>query len=251
MPNEAILLHASLSPDWFVRVAELLAGYRVLRPHRAGYGRSADLTDGATVAAHARHCAEILRAARVTRAHVVGHSSGGCVALQFAATYPDLVGSVVLLETARLQASDEPDNPAQRSAITAGRAGEYEKGFDLFLTALAGPGYREVILRELGEQGLREAIATSRYFFQTEVPALAAWEFGFADARQITAPVLLVEGAESKRIAPAYLHRNAELARHLPNAQRLTLPGVGHAMPLEDPALIVRTVRDVLARHQR
>lgn len=52
-----LLLHGSLSADWFTPVAKLLVKhqYRVLHPHRAGYGHSTDLTGDLDVSAHAAH----------------------------------------------------------------------------------------------------------------------------------------------------------------------------------------------------
>ncbi|HTU72610.1 MAG TPA: hypothetical protein VMG38_03745 [Trebonia sp.] len=58
-----LLLHGSFSPDWLAPAGRRLAGdgYRVLRPHRAGYGQSEDLTDdGASVAAHAEHAVQVM-----------------------------------------------------------------------------------------------------------------------------------------------------------------------------------------------
>jgi pimeloyl-ACP methyl ester carboxylesterase len=36
------------------------------------------------------------------------------------------------------------------------------------------------------------------------------------------------------------------LADWLPNAELIALPGVGHFLPLEDPALVARTVADAM-----
>lgn len=95
-----VLLVHGAAADWFTPVAELLVEhrYRVLYPHRAGYGHSTDLTGDLDVSAHAGHAAAVLAASGVTHAHVVGHSSGAAVALELARAHPDLVESLVLLE---------------------------------------------------------------------------------------------------------------------------------------------------------
>ena len=52
-----LFLHGSLSAHWLTPAARYLTGYRRIIVHRAGYGRSEDLTDGASAVAQAEHCA--------------------------------------------------------------------------------------------------------------------------------------------------------------------------------------------------
>ena len=78
--------------------AGLTERYQLVRYHRRGYagsstvGRSFSITDQAT------DCAELIRGLGIERAHIVGHSSGGPIALQLALDAPEMVESLVLLE---------------------------------------------------------------------------------------------------------------------------------------------------------
>jgi pimeloyl-ACP methyl ester carboxylesterase len=244
-----VLLHASLSADWFLPVAEALTGFQVVRTHRAGYGESRDLAGDLGIPDHARHAAEVLRSLGISRAHWVGHSSGATVALQAAVDYPELVHSLVLLETARPYAPNERPNPATARAAKAAAAGRLDEGFDEFLQGVCGPGYRDAMVRQLGPEGLAAAIGSAGYFFGQEFPALASWKFGPDKAAAVRQPVLLVHGGESPHINPAYQERNRSLAAQLPNAERAVIPGVTHAMPLEDPAAVARTIAEFTGRH--
>jgi pimeloyl-ACP methyl ester carboxylesterase len=210
-----LLLHGSFTAEWLTPVGRRLAadGHRVLNPDRAGYGRSEDVAGGASVAAHAGHAVRVLEAAGVPRAHLVGHSSGAAVALQLASSRPEMARSLVLLDAAFPFAPDEFRHPAVPRAVETAAAGDYERAFGIFLDGVSGPGYRDVFVRELGEDGLREAAAGSRYFFTTEGPAMHAWPFGPAGAAAVTAPVLLAVGGESARLGTGYRARAAQLAR--------------------------------------
>jgi pimeloyl-ACP methyl ester carboxylesterase len=244
-----LLVHASYGADWFAPVARLLHGYRVVRSHRAGYGHSLDLDGELSLVDYTRHLAEVLGARSITRAHVVGHSSGGSLALQLAASHPELVQSMVLLEPAFPYAADEPKSDAIRNAIQAAKDGDLERAFDLFPGSVCSAGYRDVFLRELGEHGLEESISSGRYFFEHEIFALAGWDSGAARIETLTPPTLLVDGGEGVRLNSPYRARNAALARRLPHAERISIAGVSHAMPLENPPLVAKTVLDFIGSH--
>jgi pimeloyl-ACP methyl ester carboxylesterase len=86
-------------------------------------------------------------------------------------------------------------------AIAAAREGRFESAFDLFLAGMSGPDFRAVFVRELGEVGLAEAVASSEFLF-------TAW---------------------------------------LPHAEIRVLPGVSHAMPLENPPLVAAAIEEFVA----
>jgi pimeloyl-ACP methyl ester carboxylesterase len=244
-----LLLHGGFSADWFVPAAARVTGHQVITLRRAGYGDSRDLSAGASVVDHAAHAAEVLRAVGARRAHVAGHSAGASVGLQLAYAAPELVRSLVLFEAAFPYAPAEPTMPGLARAARAAQAGHYEEAFDAFLSSVSSPGYREVFVRELGEAGLRRAIDNTRYFFEAEGAAFAAWSFGPEKMSAITAPVLLAIGGMGDKLGTPHRARSAQLARHIPHAETTVLPGLSHALPLEDPGLIARTVTDFAARH--
>ncbi|HTZ45906.1 MAG TPA: alpha/beta hydrolase [Jatrophihabitans sp.] len=80
-------------------VAERLTDTLVLAPDLRGRGRSADLPGPWGMAQHADDLAAVLTAlAPGRRAVLAGHSMGGFVAVALATAYPELAGSVVLVD---------------------------------------------------------------------------------------------------------------------------------------------------------
>jgi pimeloyl-ACP methyl ester carboxylesterase len=243
------LVHAGVFSAWFAPVftQPALDGFRVIRPIRPGYGRSPAPSGPASIAAHARRCGELLRGLGVTRAHWVGHSSSSCIGLQLALDDPGLVASLILFEPAkpsgrqRAVAASGYVGPA----LAAAAEGDTTRAFDVFVRGVGGDGYREVMRARLGDDGLAAAEHESAYFFADELPAVAAWSFGPAEAARVAAPALLLCGARSR---PWFRENVAILAELLPDARTATLPELGHLAPLTHPAELAATISDFV-RH--
>jgi len=98
-----VLVHGAVIADAFLPLTAVSAvtdDCHVLRYHRRGYGVSARTTPPASVKQHADDCCALMRRCGIERAHIVGHSFGGAVALQLALDSPAMVHSLVLLEPA-------------------------------------------------------------------------------------------------------------------------------------------------------
>lgn len=90
-PEAVVLIHGNdeSSIVWYGWIVRLGREFRVLRPDLPGFGRSRvppgfewSLQNLATVIAH------VLDKAGVDKAHIVGAKTGGAIAMQFAADYP-------------------------------------------------------------------------------------------------------------------------------------------------------------------
>jgi pimeloyl-ACP methyl ester carboxylesterase len=75
-----------------------LAGYRLIRFHRRGFAGSSRAPVPFSMTEQAADAAALLKALGIARAHIVGHSFGGMVALQLALDQPAMVRSLVVME---------------------------------------------------------------------------------------------------------------------------------------------------------
>jgi pimeloyl-ACP methyl ester carboxylesterase len=100
-----MLMHAGVLADWFKPLLEepaLTGWYRLVRYHRVGYAGSSRLAGPVSIAQQAAHLRSLMLHLGIARAHIVGHSSSGNMALQFALDAPDMTHSLALLEPALL-----------------------------------------------------------------------------------------------------------------------------------------------------
>jgi len=226
--------------DWRNVVPALEKQCRVIVLDLPGFGASDALPLGYSFAALAATVAEVLDRLGVARAHVVGHSLGGALSLEFAHRYRQRVERLVLVDAAGiLHKTVFARNITQVEIPTTGVASvdrlldgvnrqikewrrailqELEDGFDFGRWLNDNPRVRNALIGEY-----------------THVDAaLGLIEHDFTRAiREMSAPTILIWGREDP-IAP--LRTGVLLATRLPNARLHVMDGVGHVPMGEDTA---------------
>ena len=247
-----VFIHGSFIADTFrpLLAEPSLAGrYRLILFHRRGYAGSSRASGPVSVAGEATDCRALLRHLGVDRAHVVGHSYGGAVALQLALDSPSVVHSLALLEPALMVGASAQ---GYREALARGAERYREAGaavaVDQFLEA-RWPGYRAPLDCAL-PGAFAQAVADAATSFEGEVPALLGWHFGEAQARRISQPALSVLGGNSDVLWSRFGETHRLLLAWLPRAEGCVLPGTTHLMQLEDPRGLAEALAAFWARHR-
>lgn len=246
--DTVLLVHAGLYGDWFAPLLRepALDGHRVVRTHRAGYGASPRVDRHLTIADHARHCTVVLDRLGADRAWIVGHSSGGVIALQAALDRPDLVAGLILLEPAPSPSGPEGADLGERvvgPAMAALGTGGVAAAATIFLDGVCGDHWASLPVLRNGDGARAQLLSDAAYFFDDEIRAAIEWHLDPDDAATLTRPVLIVHGARSPERTRAYAETAALLRDMLPDARCVELADLGHAMPLEDPPRIAELVR--------
>jgi pimeloyl-ACP methyl ester carboxylesterase len=232
-----IFIHGAFIADAFrpLRAEPALADrHRLIGYRRRGYCGSGPSGGIASVAEQADDCRRLLAHLDVRRAHVVGHSYGGIIALQLALDAPEVVGTVSLLEAGLM--IGESAHLYRDGLIRSGerfREVGPEVAVDEFLQ-MRWPAYREKLDRVL-PGALEQAIADAVTFYKVELPAGLAWSFGEAEARRIAQPTLVVLGEDSVALHPRFTETYSLLLDWLPHAEGFTLPGAAHFLQVENP----------------
>src|SRR5919202_3119840 len=241
-----LLIHGShICRSFLVLLAQptLTQGYTLIRYHRRGFLGSSPATATVSVKDQAADALALLDHLQVGKAHVVGHSYGGSIALQFAVDAPTHVHSLVLLEAAL---TCVPHWAAVRELNTLTteryRRGEWEAAVDPFLPS---PGDRALVARNV-PGALEQAIRDLDTYFRVEVPAHEAWNFTSAEGEQINQPVLWVEASESR---PLYQECRDRVKAWMPQTETVVLDGASHLLHIQQPARAAALLSKFFAAH--
>jgi pimeloyl-ACP methyl ester carboxylesterase len=208
-----ILLHGGLasSDDWGDQVPALTAaGYRVILIDSRGHGRSSRDERPFTYELMASDVVAVMDALKVPRAAVVGWSDGAIIGLVLAMKNPDRLTRVFAFAANMDPSGVKPDvatNPT----------------FSRF-EAEAGRSYARLSPTPAGFEDFAKAI---NRMWDTEPNYTAA------DLARIATPVAIVDGDHDEAIKRDHTEY---LARAIPGAKLIILPGVSHFAMLQDPA---------------
>jgi pimeloyl-ACP methyl ester carboxylesterase len=233
--DPVVLIHAGVCAEFF-RPLDLTSTHTVLRYHRCGYAGSDGRQGAVSLADHAADCHGLMQALGIESAHVVGHSSSACIALQLALDAPDAVRSLVLADPARPAAPTpvhlEMVRTVVQPALERYGSGEKAEAIDLWMRGVCGDGYREPLERVL-PGAVEQAVTDADTFFGQELPAVIQWSFGAEEAARVSHPALAVVGERSIAV---FHERRDLLLEWLPRAKPFELPGATHLLQVENPA---------------
>ncbi len=241
-----VLLHGigSAARAFDDQLAGLSKNLRVVAWDAPGYGDSTALPMEAPVAAdYAAALADFLDAQGIVSCHLVGHSLGALMAASFAADRPARILSLTLASVAgghaKLPAADREKQLAQRigDVATLGPREMAEKRGPRLLGPEATPAMiRRVVdtmaaVRSDGYAQAARMLASGDVKADiARLPAEMPVQFLYGDADVITPPA-----------------RNVEIAAVRPQAPVVVVPGAGHAVYLEKPAIFNEALSKFIA----
>ena len=217
-----------------------------------------------SVSVNAADLAALIDRLGVAPAHIVGHSYSAFIALTCARQHPELVRTLVLGEPPALSLLvKDPNNPATvlplffkspRAAVAlmkfglkaikpaqeAFARGDTGTAVQAFVRGITG---RPIVIDELPAM-IREQMRANGDALRFELDV--SEPFRCEDARRISAPTLMVRGERSPRFLGGIMD---QLARCLPNAEQLVLPGASHFLHWERPDEFNAGLQTFLARH--
>ena len=199
-------------------------------PDCRGHGQSSNPNLSYSFKELAADTAALIRALGYERAHIIGHSNGGNVALVTLLEHPDVVQTCIpqAANAYVIALSDRSRTGGLRSRSGGARNPEWMNE----MIALHGPTHGPDYWRDLLRLTLHEIITEPNY-----TPA---------DLAQVQRPVLVIQGANDVVNAP---DRHAQfIAQHIPDAELWIPAGVAHNVHQEIPLEWLARVFDFLKR---
>ena len=256
--GDPLLLIMGLAADstaWLFQVPELARHYRTIVFDNRGVGRSSKPRGPYTIHEMADDAAGLLDVIGIERAHVVGVSMGGMIAQELTLRHPKRVRGLVLGCT-----FPEPDAESER-----------QRQFSLarFGGRVTASGETEIDVSAVDPLMLFQHLLPrvfNQSFIDRELPKLlqifgGALQYGFSleailgqveaimghratdRLREITAPTLVITGDADLLVSPA---NSDVLARNIPGAKLVKIPGGSHGFNFETPDVFNREVIDFL-----
>jgi pimeloyl-ACP methyl ester carboxylesterase len=265
----AVLLHGKnfCAATWGDTARALAArGYRVIVPDQIGFCKSSKPAGYQySFAALATATRALLAKAGVARPVLVGHSTGGMLAMRYALLYPADVSALVLVNPlglndtlaegvpyAGLDTLRGEEAKTDAASIKAYQLRNYYRGtwrpeYDRWVAMLAGQ------YASAGGGSVREAQARLSEMIETQPVA--------HELERLAVPVTLMVGEADRTAfrassAPAEVRASVKTvpqaaevaAERIPRAKLVRLDGLGHAPQVEDAARFQAALLDVLDR---
>ena len=243
-----LLIHAGIADSrmWDEQFSVFAQHYRVIRYDLRGYGQTE--VPAGPFSNHA-DVADLLSYLHVEKAHMLGISFGGLVALDFALAYPDMVAALILVAptvSGRQPPEMEQQFIAEENAYLAkgDLAGATEVNLRMWVDGpkriplQVAPTVRERV-RQMQMHAFTVPIPEEAEEIPLTPPA-------YTRLAEVHTPTLLIVGAAD---LPDRLTLTAELTSAIAGAQQVVIPGVAHLVNMEKPEEFNHIVLDFLRQY--
>ena len=222
----------SNADHWYPQIHSFSACFRVMFYDNRGIGRSDKPDNPYTISMMAEDTAGLMDAVGIPKAHIMGLSMGGMVAQEFALRFPDKVHGLVLACThcgggKAVPPSEKISALFAEFIATASPEAAREAGKCLF----AAGTFKKApeLVGEYQQASARFPPEAKTLIQQWEA---VKWHDTWLRLQKITAPTLVITGAEDVLIAP---ENSKILADRIPGAQLCIISGGAHQFLVEQP----------------
>ena len=250
--SPTIIMDAGLggsSLDWSLVQPEVAHSTHVCTYDRAGMGWSDPGPQPRSPASLAEELHALLKNGGISGPYIlVGHSLAGKNMRMFAAAHPDDVAGMVLVD-ARSELVEATADMTAFAAALDGQAALYSLARRFGIARLFGGGLVDLPL-------VPPALATQMALFQTNPAAIAATtqeglnrtsdDKALAGTSLGSTPLVVIGAGENMRDADWAAAQNA-MANLSTNGQLIVAKGSGHSVHLDQPAIVIEAINDLLS----
>jgi pimeloyl-ACP methyl ester carboxylesterase len=239
-----VFVHGAVEDSrvWQRQLTAFADTFTVVAWDEPGAGRSSQVPADFILADYANCLAALIEELALGPAHVAGISWGGTVVLELYRHHPELVATLILVDTYAGWRGSLPEEEVRARVESIGRmlAAPAEEFDPTLPDMFAGEPPAEFV--PLFEQMAADVRPES---FRLVLGLMAE-----ADQRdvlpRITVPTLLIWGEQDVRSPLSVAH---QLEQAIPNAQLVVIPGAGHLSHLERPEEFNAALREFCRTH--
>ena len=241
--GDAVVLIHGVGLDhtmWEQQVTGLKSQFQIIRYDMLGHGQSAHPPDERTLSDFVRQLHQLLMNLNVDCASIVGFSMGGMVAREFAATHPEMINKLVLMNSVFRRTPEQQNAVMGRYELA--KSGGVQEGIEAavarwFSPAFidANPNVIKMIERRLRDNDPADYLKAYRVFATNEDPV--------ENPLPIACPTLAMTGELDSGSTP---EMTKALAAAIPDAEIKVLAGLRHMAALEDPPKVNTLLREFL-----
>lgn len=240
-----VLLHGSYaSSRWWLPLFQILPDeIFAIAPDLRGCGESAKTESGYDISEQAEDILAFVQALGLSDFDLVGHSSGGAIAIEFALTYPEIPRTLILVDSAPIEGVFTPLEgyvllDKMRSDVEL-----LERALRTLMPTVPPPTMSEDEFAQYFDQLLSDVQQMAPAAFTEVARALDRWN-RFEEANSLTLPTLLLWGSEDTLVDKDAMTRTL-LA--IPGANNLDiLRGIGHSPMIESPVALAEHIIDFI-----
>jgi pimeloyl-ACP methyl ester carboxylesterase len=234
-PNRApiLLIHGSTidsHTDWDAIAPELARRYKVFAPDCRGHGRSNNPTMSYSFKELADDAAAFARAMGYERAHIIGHSNGGNVALVTLMEHPEVIQTCI--------------PQAANAYVTRYLVEREPKVFDPDRVAREAPDWMNQMIAL--HNGVNGTDYWKELLWLTMKEIISEPNYSPAELARVEKPTLVIMGADDNVNAP---DEHAQyIANNIPNAESWIPEKTGHNVHFERREEWIEKVLEFLER---
>lgn len=264
----AVLLHGkNFGGYYWKNTIEALAadGYRVVVPDQVGWGKSSKPDLHYSFSKLAANTARLLDALGIPRIVLLGHSTGGMLAVRFARTYPERVAALVLedpigLEDYRLKIPPQTDETLFQDELKNTDPEKIQAFYAHYFAHPAADVYgplAEIQIRvtQSGEFPRWAKASALAYQMIYEQPVI--YDYRLLEPRTLlivgkddhVAPLSAYASSEAKGTLGHVAELAEEVIRQVPHGTIIVIPDAGHIPHLEQPSRFHQDVLNFLAQN--
>jgi 3-oxoadipate enol-lactonase len=240
-PETVVFAHGLL---WSGRMFEgqvhaLKDRYRCITFDFPGQGRSEVTSRGYDMDSLAADTALLVKELNAAPCHFAGLSMGGFVAMRMGIYYPELVRSLILMETSA--DPEPPENiPKYKMLSLISRWISIRLVSRRTMQIMFGQSFlNDPARRELREQWHGYLVANNQTGIARALRGVIEREGVYEKLGKIKAPTLVIVGEQDVATVPAKAER---ICKAIPGAKLVRIPNAGHTSTVEEPEAVSRAI---------